>query len=88
MNLKAPQTYIFHITNTEDGLIATMDAPSQHVKGAEASSVKRNAAALSIEWKVFGSRFEGRIAEDRNAIEGNVSQGDHTIPLTLKRAKP
>ena len=40
------------LTYPEDGLIATMDALSQNVKGAEASSVKRNDASLSIEWKV------------------------------------
>ena len=88
LNVKVPQPYIFHITNTEDGLIASMDAPSQNVKGAEASSVKRNDSSLLIEWNVFGSRFEGKIAEDRSAIEGSVSQGDHTFPLALKRAKP
>jgi hypothetical protein len=85
LNAKGPQTYVFHIANTQDGLIATMDAPSQKVMGAEASSVTRHDSSLSIEWKVFGSQFQGKIAEDRSAIEGSVSQGDHSFPLTLKR---
>ena len=82
------QKYLFHITNTEDGLIVAMDFPAQYVKGAEASSVKRDDSSLALEWKAFGSRFEGKIAEDRSAIEGTVTQAGSTFPFTLKRTKP
>ncbi len=82
------QKYLFHIMNTEDGLIVTMDLPSQYVKGAESSSAERNDASLVVEWKVFGSRFEGKIGEDRNAIEGTVSQAGQSFPFTMKRVKP
>ena len=76
-----------HIVNTEDGLTATLDQPSAHVKGAPASSVLRKDNSISMEWKVFGSKYEGKIAEDKSAIEGNVMQGGNVVPLTLARSK-
>ena len=82
------QDYWFHISNTEDGLIVAMDLPAQNIQGVEASSVKRSDSSISLEWKVFGSRFEGKIAEDRSAIEGAVTQAGMSFPFTLKRAKP
>jgi len=39
-----------------------------YIKDAESSSVERAGPSLAIEWKVFGSRFEGKIAEDLSAI--------------------
>lgn len=81
------QKYQFHITNTEDGLIVAMDLPSQYIQGAESSSAERNDSSLAVEWKVFGSRFEGKIAEDRNAIEGTVTQAGQSFPFIIKRAK-
>jgi hypothetical protein len=78
---------VIHIRNTQEGLTASLDQPDQNVKEAPASSAKRSDSALSIEWKAFGSRFEGKIAEDRSAIEGAVTQGEHSLPLTVRRAK-
>jgi hypothetical protein len=40
---------VFHITNTEDGLVATMDSPDQGVRGIPVTSVKRNGASLTLE---------------------------------------
>jgi len=79
------QTYRFHIRNTEDGLIVLMDLDSQHIKGAEASTVERKDSSISMEWKAFGSRFEGKIATDRGAIAGTVAQAGYSFPFTLKR---
>jgi hypothetical protein len=76
------------MTNTEDGLIVTMDLPDEHIQAAPASSVKRSDASLSIEWSVFGSRFDGKIVPDRSAIEGEVSQAGMSFPFTMKRVKP
>jgi len=79
---------VFHITNTEDGLIAMMDSPDQGAKGIPASSVTRNGKALKIEAKGIGGTFEGQISENLSAIDGRWSQGEITLPLMLKRAKP
>ncbi|HXA67872.1 MAG TPA: hypothetical protein VNV82_22115 [Bryobacteraceae bacterium] len=82
------QEYLFHIKNIDDGLIVAMDLPSQYIKDAESSSVERNGPSLAIEWKVFGSRFEGKIAEDLSAIEGMVMQAGQSFPFAMKRTRP
>jgi hypothetical protein len=41
-----------------------------------------------MEWSVFGSRLDAKIAEDRNVIEGTVTQAGNSVPITLKRVKP
>ncbi|HYL35958.1 MAG TPA: hypothetical protein VEV17_08610 [Bryobacteraceae bacterium] len=82
------QTYLFHIKNTADGLIVAMDFPPQNIKGAEASSVTRSDSSIAMEWKAFGSRFEGAIAKDRSSIQGAVTQAGQSFPFTFHRAKP
>jgi hypothetical protein len=78
---------VFHITNTDDGLTATMDSLDQGVKGLPATAVKREGDSLTIEMKQLGGVFDGRISKDRKAIEGNWSQGGATKPFALQRVK-
>lgn len=78
---------VFHIVNTEDGLIATMDSPDQNAKGIPASSVTRTGSSLKIEAKGIKGVFEGTIAGDLNSIEGKWTQMGNTLPLLLKRSK-
>jgi fermentation-respiration switch protein FrsA (DUF1100 family) len=78
---------VFHITNTEDGLTATMDSVDQNVKGLPVTSVTRDGASLKMELKQIGGGFEGKIATDLTTIEGNWTQGGGTLPLVLKRVK-
>jgi len=78
---------VFHISNTEDGLIATMDSPDQNLKGMPMTSVTRDAASLKIEAKQISGSFSGKIAADQSSIDGKWSQGGGEVPLLLKRAK-
>ena len=78
---------VFHITNTADGLTATMDSPDQGASGIPASSVTRNGSTLKIESKPIGGVFEGKISSDLASIDGTWSQGGGELPLTLKRQK-
>jgi len=78
---------VFHILNTDDGLTATMDSLDQGMKGMPTTSVTREGASLKIEAKSIGGSFEGKIAPDLSAIDGNWSQGGGTLPLLLKRVK-
>jgi uncharacterized protein len=78
---------VFHITNTEDGLAATMDSPDQGVTGLPVTGVTRNASALKLELKQAGAVFEGKIDENLTTIDGTWSQGGGSAPLLLKRAK-
>jgi pimeloyl-ACP methyl ester carboxylesterase len=78
---------LFHIVNTEDGLMATMDSPDQDLKGLPMTSVTRDGTSLRIEAKSIGGAFEGKIAADLMSIEGKWSQGGGTLPLLLKKVK-
>ena len=78
---------VFHITNTEDGLIATADSPDQNAKGLPVTSVTRNGPSLKLEMKQLAGVFEGKIDPTLSTIEGTWTQAGHTLPLTLKRLK-
>jgi uncharacterized protein len=78
---------VFHITNTADGLIATMDSPDQNMKGMPVTSVTRSDASLKIEARQIGGEFNGKIAKDLSTIDGTWTQGGSSLPLLLKRVK-
>jgi pimeloyl-ACP methyl ester carboxylesterase len=78
---------VFHITNTEDGLMATLDSPDQNAKGLPVTAVTRNGSSLKLELKGIGGVFEGKIDKSLTSIEGTWTQGGATFPLVLKRAK-
>jgi isocitrate dehydrogenase len=42
---------VFHITNTEEGLTATMDSPDQGANGIPVTTVTRNGQSLTMELK-------------------------------------
>jgi pimeloyl-ACP methyl ester carboxylesterase len=78
---------VFHITNTEDGLIATMDSPDQNLKGMPITSVTRNGTSIKIEAKQINGSFSGSIAADLSSIDGKWSQNGAEIPMLVKRVK-
>ena len=78
---------VFHITNTEDGLTATMDSPDQNAMGMPVTSVTRDGASLKLEMKQIAGKFEGKIAQDLSTIDGTWTQGGNALPLLLKRVK-
>ncbi len=78
---------VFHITNTEDGLMVTADSPDQNVKGLPVTTATRNGSSLKLEMKQLAGVYEGKLDPALNSIEGTWTQSGHTIPLTLKRLK-
>ncbi|HEV2400911.1 MAG TPA: alpha/beta fold hydrolase [Candidatus Sulfotelmatobacter sp.] len=78
---------VFHIVNTEDGLIATMDSPDQGTKGIPTSSVTRTGDSLKIEAKGINGSYEGKISPDLSTIDGTWTQNGGALPLVLKRTK-
>jgi len=78
---------VFHLTNTEDGLMATMDSPDQNVSGLPVTTVTRTGSSLKLELKQAGGVYEGKISGDLASIEGAWTQGGVSFPLTLKRQK-
>ena len=82
-----PLRMIFHITNTEDGLVVTADSPDQNAKGLPVTTVTRNGSSLKLEMKQLAGVFEGKFDPALTAITGTWTQAGHTFPLVLKRLK-
>jgi pimeloyl-ACP methyl ester carboxylesterase len=78
---------VFHITNTADGLTATMDSLDQDMKGLPVTKVTRDGSSLKLELKQIGGAFEGTIDKDRQSVSGTWSQSGNSLPLQLKRVK-
>src|SRR5215469_13542238 len=78
---------VFHLTNTEDGLMATADSPDQNVRGIPVTTVTRTGPALKLEMKQLAGVFEGKLDPTLATIDGSWTQAGHTFPLTLKRLK-
>jgi fermentation-respiration switch protein FrsA (DUF1100 family) len=78
---------VFHIVNTGDGLVATMDSPDQNLSGLPMSKVTRDGTTLKIEVQKLNGVFDGKIAADLNSIDGTWTQGGAGLPLALKRVK-
>lgn len=78
---------IFHLTNTEDGLVATMDSPDQKMSGWPATAVTRKGSSIKIEMKQVSGYYQGKISKNLDTISGDWSQFSSDIPLMLKRAK-
>ena len=78
---------VFHITNTEDVLTATMDSPDQGANGIPVTVVTRDGSSLKLELKQANGVFEGKLDEKLNTIDGTWTQGGGSAPLVLKRVK-
>ncbi len=78
---------VFHITNFEDGLLATLDSLDQGANGIPATSVSRDGVKLKVEVKSIGGVFEGKISADLSTIEGTWTQAGTPFPLVLRRTK-
>jgi pimeloyl-ACP methyl ester carboxylesterase len=78
---------VFHITNTADGLTATMDSLDQDMKGLPVTKVTRDGSSLKLELKQLPGVFEGTIDKDRQSVSGTWSQSGNSLPLLLKRVK-
>jgi fermentation-respiration switch protein FrsA (DUF1100 family) len=78
---------VFHITNTADGLTATIDSLDQNAKGMPVTTVTRKGASLKMELKSIGGMFDGTISKDLATIDGTWSQRGGNFPLVLRRVK-
>ncbi len=78
---------LLHITNTEDGLTATMDSLDQGANGLPVTSITRTGASLKFEMKGIGAAYDGTISADMGTFNGTWTQGDKSFPLAFKRVK-
>jgi fermentation-respiration switch protein FrsA (DUF1100 family) len=77
---------VFHIVNTESGLMTTMDSPDQGMNGLPTTRTTRDGSKLKIDVQKISGTFEGTIDADTNSIVGTWSQGAE-MALVLRRLK-
>lgn len=79
---------IFHITEHDDGsLSATFDSPDQGAIGIPFDSCTFEDGRLTLEVARIGGRYDGRLTQDGNRIEGTWSQIGGEAPLVLERVE-
>jgi pimeloyl-ACP methyl ester carboxylesterase len=78
---------VFHIVNTDAGLLSTLDSPDQGANGLPTAKTARDGNTLIITVPAVGGVFEGKIASDMNSIDGTWKQGGNSLPLALHRVK-
>jgi pimeloyl-ACP methyl ester carboxylesterase len=78
---------VLHLTNTEDGLTATMDSLDQSANGLPVTSIARTGASLKFEMKSIAGSYDGTISADLGTFSGTWTQGGKSFPLAFKRVK-
>ncbi len=76
-----------HITNTDQGLTATMDSLDQGANGIPVTSISRNGSTLKLEMKGIGGAYDGTIGADLSAFTGTWTQFGKSWPLEFNRVK-
>jgi|TARA_B100002003_G_scaffold211598_1_gene208108 hypothetical protein len=77
---------IFHVSQTDDGLAATMDIPAQGAFDIPLDRVVFDPPKIELEISSVGGRYGGYIGEvDGDTMTGTWSQGPESLPLTLER---
>lgn len=74
---------LLHITNTDGGLIATMDMPDEHRNGIHVTGIARSNNSFEFEVKELSGTFSGFISPDRSALVGTM-RTDQAWPVTFK----
>jgi len=65
---------IFHIHNTEDGLMAQLDCLEEKFKGALASKVTYDVDSRQISIHIFQSIFAGKLSANGNALDTSMTE--------------
>ena len=78
---------VFHIVNSSSGLTATMDSPDQGAKGIPVSTVAQSGSSVILEANNINGKFEGKLDDGHNKLEGTWSQGGAMLSLVLERVK-
>lgn len=77
--------FIFHITNSDNGLAATMDIPARNLTGIKTQKTTFTNNQLHIDGKNFGFEYKGTFRKDSMDIEGHFIEGPNQIPLNLSQ---
>lgn len=79
-------TMIFHITETEGELSATLDVPQQNTTGLPMDSVTVDGTTVRMTLDIVGGAYEGTLQED-GTIAGTWTQTAAPQPQELNLAR-
>lgn len=74
---------IFHITNSEETLGATLDVPMQGASGIPVDKIAFENSKLTLDISMLKIHYEGMV--EKNKISGTFKQAGIDLPLVLER---
>jgi hypothetical protein len=80
--------FIFHIYNTEDGLMVTIDCPDEKFKGALASKVTYDQTSRQIFISVGSAIFTGKMTPDGKALDTSMTEPGFHFLIHFDRLMP
>ena len=75
---------VFHIDSTENGLVSTMDSPSQGAKGIPTNTTVYSNNELLIQIDKIQFIFKGKLVSN-DALNGEVTQFGKTFAMNMQR---
>jgi hypothetical protein len=80
--------FIFHIHNTEDGLMVLLDCPEEKFKGALASKVTYNQDSRQISITFSQAVFAGKMSADGKALDTSMTEPGYHFLIHFDRVAP
>ena len=80
--------FIFHIHNTEDGLMVLLDCPDEKFKGALASKVTYDQASRQLSITIGQSIFAGTMTADGKALDTSMTEPGYHFQIHFDRLAP
>lgn len=77
---------VFEVDRSDDGTLhATLDSPDQGATGIPVAAVTVDGSSIRFDVRVLAAEYEGRLADDRQAIDGEWRQSGMAFPLDVER---
>jgi hypothetical protein len=80
--------FIFHMRNTEDGLMVLLDCPDERFKGALASKVTYDQATRAISITFGQAVFVGKMTVDGKALDTSMTEPGFHFLIHFDRLEP
>jgi hypothetical protein len=77
--------FIFHLHNTEDGLMALLDCPEEKFKGALASNVTYDQASRELSITIGTAIFAGKMTADGKALDTSMTEPGYHFLIHFDR---
>lgn len=77
--------FIFHIHNTEDGLMVFLDCPEERFKGALASKVSYDLETRQLSITMGQAVFAGKMSADGKALDTSMTEPGYHFQIHFER---